>query len=250
MAHLHPVYDTDPHFVVDTDTRSITYPSGDKLILIQMDHNSQRYTFEMPRYIDGHDMMLCDLVQIHYININSENTKVRGTGIYIVTDLQLSEEDENTVIWSWLVSQNATKYIGSLNFAIRFACSSGSKIDYSWNTRVYNGIAVSTSINNNDLVIEQYEDTLQAWYMELLFTGTSGVNIVAEARDNALTVIDEAANSAATEAANSAINNIIDASTESITETVRQNVLVTARDEIVEDVLARIPIYNGEVIEE
>ena len=86
--------------------------------------------------------------------------------------------------------------------------------------------------------------------MELLFTGTSGVNIVAEARDNALTVIDEAANSAATEAANSAINNIIDASTESITETVRQNVLVTARDEIVEDVLARIPIYNGEVIEE
>ena len=249
MAHLHPVYDADPHFVVDKDTRIISYPAGTKLVLIQMDHNSQRYTFEMPRYIDGHDMTLCDLVQMHYININADNARIRGTGIYLVTDLQISPDDENTVVWSWLVSQNATRYVGSLNFVARFVCTSGSKIDYEWNTRVYSEIAISTSINNNDLIIEQYDDTLQAWYMELLSAGTTGVDIVTEAKDNALAAIREAADSAATEAANSAIDKIVNTSTESITETVRENVLVTAREEIIQEVLNRIPIYNGEVVE-
>lgn len=237
MAHLHPVYDTDPHFVVDKDSRTISYPAGTKLVLIQMDHNSQRYTFEMPRYIDGHDMTLCDLVQMHYININADNTKVRGTGIYIVTDLQVSPDDENTVVWSWLVSQNATKYVGSLNFVARFVCSSGSKIDYAWNTQVYSAISISRSIDNTDLVVEQYEDTLQAWYMELLYAGTSGVNIV-----------NDAANKAATEAAQKIKETATQISTDEIMESVRNEVLVTARDEIVEEVLKKIPIYNGEVV--
>lgn len=25
MAHRHPVYDTDPHFIIDPDSRQITY---------------------------------------------------------------------------------------------------------------------------------------------------------------------------------------------------------------------------------
>lgn len=49
MGHIHDVYDADKHFIIDPVTRTITYSESDKLILIQNDHNSERYTFEMPK---------------------------------------------------------------------------------------------------------------------------------------------------------------------------------------------------------
>ena len=49
MPHLHPLYDSDPHFSINADTRIITYTSPEKLILIQGDHNSEIVTFDIPR---------------------------------------------------------------------------------------------------------------------------------------------------------------------------------------------------------
>ena len=249
MAHLHPVYDTNDPFVVDVDSSLITYSSEKVPVLIQMDHNSERYTFEMSRYVDGHDMSKCDLVQVHYINISSENTRIKQTGIYTATDLKVSENNENKVTWTWLVSQNATQYVGSLNFAVRFACTSGSKIEYSWNTRVYSSIPVLVSIGNESVIVNQYEDTLQQWYLELLSAGTSGVNIVVEAKNEALAEINDAATTTVNAAIENAKTQVVELSSDEIIEAVRQDVLVTSREEIIEDVLSRIPIYNGEVIE-
>ena len=65
MAHKHSVIDTDKHFVIDPVTREITNNS-EKLSLMQNDHNSETYTFEIPRNIDGHEMALCNVVEIHY----------------------------------------------------------------------------------------------------------------------------------------------------------------------------------------
>lgn len=56
VEHKHPVIDTDERFVIDPATREITCASRRENVLMQYDHNSQRYTFELPRYIDGHDM--------------------------------------------------------------------------------------------------------------------------------------------------------------------------------------------------
>lgn len=66
MAHKHSVYDTDPHFAIDPITRAITNQSTTKTQLMQYDHNSERFTFEIPRLVDGHDMKLCDKIEIHY----------------------------------------------------------------------------------------------------------------------------------------------------------------------------------------
>lgn len=185
MAHLHPVYDTDPHFSVDVISRNITYESDERLILVQNNHNSERYTFEMPRYIDGHDVMLCDVVQIHYLNIESGGRR-RNSGIYKVTDMQVSPDDENVVVCSWLISQNATMYAGSLSFIIRLACTSGAQIDYSWSTSVYSSIAIVESIDNADMVVEQYADILETWYTEFIMATTSGINSIIEAKNEAI----------------------------------------------------------------
>ena len=191
MPHLHPLYDSDPHFSINADTRIITYTSPEKLILIQGDHNSEIVTFDIPRYIDGHDMMLCDVVQVHYINIDSNNSHNRNSGIYEVLDLQVSPDDENFCVCSWLISKNATLFVGPLTFTLRFACTNASKLVYVWNTAIYNGIPVSNGIDNSDIIVEEYADVLESWYWEFVSAGTTGVNVVVEAKDKAISEIED-----------------------------------------------------------
>ena len=187
MPHKHIVYDADPHFTIDPDTRVLQYTSPEKLTIMQGDHNSEIFTFDMPREVDGHDMSKCNKVQVHYINIDANKSSNRSPGIYEVTDLQLKEGDENTLVFSWLVSRNATQYAGPLNFIIRFACTTETKdtngntvaeVDYTWNTAIFQGVAVANSLDNSEDVIEGYADILMNWYYDLVNAGTDGVNKV------------------------------------------------------------------------
>ena len=67
MAHAHPISDDDRLFIIDPTNRSITY-DGDNIVLVKGDHNSEVFSFEIPRIVEGHDMSLCDHVRIHYSN--------------------------------------------------------------------------------------------------------------------------------------------------------------------------------------
>lgn len=165
MAHEHSVYDGDTHFKIDPATRQIENTTG-KVVLMQNDHNSERFTFEIPRYIDGHDMSLCNKVEVHYINIDVKDRSTNN-GVYPVEDLQISPDSEDVVICSWLISQNATKYAGSLNFVLRYACLTDAVIDYQWFTDIHKGISVSESISNAEIVVEQYSDVLERWKKDL-----------------------------------------------------------------------------------
>ena len=168
MPHKHSVYNTDEHFVIDAMTRAITQQSG-KSKLIQGDHNSERYEFEMPRMIEGHDMSLCNSVKVNYLNIAS-NRIDQSKGPYEVTDLQVSPDDENIVILSWLISRNATKYAGQLHFNIKFECLTDSVVNYTWQTDICKEIKVSSTIMNDDDFVEdeEYIDILNQWKQEIL----------------------------------------------------------------------------------
>ena len=71
MSHIHNVTDSDNKFIVDGVNRSIKNASTSKTMVMQFDHNSEVFTFEVPRYIEGHDMMLCNRVEVHYLNIDT-----------------------------------------------------------------------------------------------------------------------------------------------------------------------------------
>lgn len=171
MAHAHDVFDRDPHFVIDADTRTITDLSETGTSLMQYDHNSERITFEIPREIDDHDMSECDRVEIHYINIGTNG--VRNTGLYEVDDLtaDVDEDGYDVAKFTWLISQNATSLDGTLSFMIRFVCSSDGNYDYVWSTAIYNKISVGTGMNNAETIATQYADILARWYNELLAMG-------------------------------------------------------------------------------
>lgn len=180
--HKHPVYDTDLHLIIDPVTRNIDNTSS-KYVLMQNDHDSERFTFELPRYIEGHDMTLCNVVEAHYININSSNNTEQSMGVYPVTDTQLSPETDDVVIGSWLVSRNATVYAGSLNFIFRFACvdETTSEITYQWFSDIYTGVKVSRGIYNTDFLTgENDPDILAAWKKEVIEAAQESAKILTD----------------------------------------------------------------------
>ena len=156
MAHRHSVYDTDSHFIIDPITREIVNTASRKTTLIQGDHNSERFTFEIKRLIEGHDMSQCNKIEIHYTNGDSD-------GVYIVDDTQISPNSNDVVIFSWLIDMSATMYTGIIAFAIRFSCLTDSTVDYAWHTGIHTGISVSEGKNNGEAILRQYSDVLAEW---------------------------------------------------------------------------------------
>lgn len=150
MAHTHDVFDTDQYFSVDENTRTITFQGDGVPVIAQGDRNSERFTFELPRYIDGHDMTQCNVAQVHFVNINASDQTQRVSDIYDMTDLQVDIENDELALCTWLIGPNATKYVGSLNFALRFACVNGDVIEYSWSTVPYTKILIASTIDNTD----------------------------------------------------------------------------------------------------
>lgn len=188
MGHKHSVYDTDPHFKIDGDTRTIANMSEVKTVLVKGDHNSERFSFELPKMIDGHDMLQCDSVQIHYLNIDA-STRETATGVYEVDDIQASPDSEDVAVFSWLISGNAIQYVGPLSFSIRFVCTTDGEVDYAWNTVIFSGINVSDSISNGDVVINNYVDILEQWREQIFGTKDGVVKDVVAARDEAVKAV-------------------------------------------------------------
>lgn len=179
MSHIHNVIDSDNKFIIDGISRVIKNASASKTTVMQFDHNSEVFTFELPRYIEGHDMMQCNRIEVHYLNIDTV-TKEEKEGIYLVDDLAVSTDDETKLTCSWMISQNATCLVGSLNFLLRFICLTDYVIDYVWNTAIHSGIYVSKGIYNSDIVAEQYIDTIKSWENRLEVVensiGSSGIS--------------------------------------------------------------------------
>lgn len=165
MAHLHEVRDTDPHFTIDQETMEITCASAVKP-LKRGDHKTEKYSFRMPRYIEGHDMSLCNVVEVHYNNVKYDST-TRETKINSSFDevegFGISPDSEDAVTWSWLVKGDATQLDGNLDFCIRFACINGAEIEYQKFTEIYQSIPVGATIWNTEKVAMDYADVMQEW---------------------------------------------------------------------------------------
>lgn len=166
MPHLHEVRDTDTHFVIDPITRAITNPNSAKNKLMQGDHNSEIYTFEIPKEVEGHDMSLCNEIRIHYNDISADKAN-ESKDVYIVTDMKVDETVTDTLVFSWLISDHATMYAGLLSFRIQFLCiDDDGTVTYKWHTDIFKGITISDGFDNSEAVIEEYSDALTRWMEE------------------------------------------------------------------------------------
>ena len=177
MAHTHVVVDSDAHFIIDPMTRAIKKEESTKTSLIVGDHNSERFSFELPRYIEGHDMSLCNVVRVHYMNTNSSKTEQQSVGVYEVDDFGIMSTDDTKMGLTWLISNNATKYVGKLAFTVQFACMTGHRVDYSWQTGVYSSMSISEGISGTEIVFDEYADILRQWWLKIYATSELPIKI-------------------------------------------------------------------------
>lgn len=154
MAHTHSIFDTDKRFVIDPVTRAIANQSTNKVVLIQFDHNSERFTFEVPRYVEEHDMSQSTVARIYFRNGGSED-------YYEADDLQVSPDDEETVIFSWLISRNATQNVAPLEFLAKFRCYDGEEVVYEWNTATFSKFSIIPGMDAGDGIADKYPDALK-----------------------------------------------------------------------------------------
>lgn len=188
-VHTHPVPDTDTYFVIDPITRKIENTSPKKNVIMQYDHNSERFTFELPRYIDGHDMLECTSVTVNVDNIEvAESDGVEEIEPRInsdapdMTDLRIHSDDPEKVICSWLISRNSTQLAGILSFHIEFKCvDANGNVVYEWSTDTYNEIVVKARKKNGEASVIEHTDLLEQWRTRIFGAGDSVMaNIAAE----------------------------------------------------------------------
>ena len=156
MSHFHKIIDTDSHFHIDPVTRLIS-TKADKLYVAQYDHDSERFTFQIPRYVEEHDMSLCDRIEVNFTNV-IRTKKQQNSDVYIVKDADKSF-DNDTFFFSWLISSNATQLVGSLHFSITFLCfDDDGNTTYEWGTAVYENVQVLIKPKNAAVVVAKYPD--------------------------------------------------------------------------------------------
>lgn len=170
MSHIHNIVDTGKRFIINPASRAIT-TENDELILSQGDHNSERYTFELPRIVEGHDMNLCNRVEIHYDNISKSKKEV-SEGTYIIDDMVTNGDAIN---FSWLISGNTTRLYGTVQFWINFVCIENDEIIYSWGTDVFKGVRVLANNRNTDTVVAKFPDVLELWKKEVVDEVVTGI---------------------------------------------------------------------------
>lgn len=153
----------DAHFIINTTTREISMSnaSNKKLTIMQYDKKSERYSFDIDKIIDGHDLTKCNRVQIHFTNIGSN--RLHNDGTYPVDDVQVNLSDENKLTFTWLVGEEATQYNGMLSFLVTFECVDGDEILYRWSSSIYKSIQIAVGMDNNNTVFEVYSDELLKW---------------------------------------------------------------------------------------
>lgn len=157
MAHKHPVYDTDKHFVIDPITKKISTECP-KVAIPQHSKKSERFTFEIPKTVEGHDMSLCNVVELHFQNIEAANKSNKSIGVYKVDDLKAEGE---TVFGSWLVDDDATVYVGGLMFALHFSCvADNGTVEYNLPTLSYSAITVGETVWNSETIAKEHPDII------------------------------------------------------------------------------------------
>ena len=112
---------------IDNDLRTINIPSDTKLLGVVGDKDVNRLEIEMPAYYKDIDLSSY-AVKINFRNI--ERGRLRHIeGEYIPVDKVSTGEVIN---FSWLVGEDACKYVGITEFSIRLSDSETKEFNTRW----------------------------------------------------------------------------------------------------------------------
>ena len=169
------------NFIIDTDKQLITIPPDFTDAGVRSDHNALKIYFEIDKTYDGNDLSTHD-IWVQYINANGE------ADAYKVTEIDLSTPDK--IIFAWEISNQVTKYAGTVSFSIRFYTAVDKVYTYTYNTQpatftILDGIVAfprysslngdllasiptktSDLINDDGFISTETDPTVSAWAKE------------------------------------------------------------------------------------
>lgn len=165
MAQDHRIVDDDNRFIIDGATRLITNLTGNHPSVMQFDHNSEVLTFQMPRFMEGHDMTLCDEVKVLYKNTGSGTSASNRpvvADVETINDLEI-DEDENSIVFSWTIPEFATLYAGKIVFQFKFVCHGDpqeAEPKFKLYTEQYSFVEVRPSLDLSEILDAQFPNLL------------------------------------------------------------------------------------------
>lgn len=155
--------ETEPRFVINSDTREIIIPEEFKFLAVKMDHMSEKIYFEIPRYFDNEDLAT-KICVVQYINANGD---IPIEAIVAAVDVD-TESESGKIIFRWDVDNYLTRYAGIVSFAVRFyTISDDNRFTYSWNTLPATLPVLDTLDNTNDTVSQNYPTELVQWQFRM-----------------------------------------------------------------------------------
>jgi hypothetical protein len=197
------ICDSDKHFELNIVTGALV-SNMQKVSLIRGSHNSERFSFDFPRYIECQDLTQCNKVEVHFINVGNETNK----GARPIEDVRVVEGENDKITFSWLIDGECTKYAGSLSFVIHFKIEEDGKLKYKYPTGIFKGITINDGIDNGEAIIEDYNDIITEWMAEI------EANIDNVVQDAVQSVVEENIGEAVEEAVNAIVEPKVDAAIE------------------------------------
>lgn len=108
--------DTEPIFIIDSNSRTITVPKELETIGVSGDHNAETVYFEIDRYFDAFDLKNLTCI-IQYRNaLRQEYISICDPNEYI----EINEDGVSKIRFGWTVGQTVTAAPGAVDFAVRF----------------------------------------------------------------------------------------------------------------------------------
>lgn len=109
---------------IDRCTRAVTIPEALRIVGVETDKDVTRRVFRVLCSYRGTNLSTFR-IRIHFMNANKEKD------IYYVTD---AAQDGEYLTFSWVISRNATKYKGKLQFIVCMVCDGGTDEEREWNS--------------------------------------------------------------------------------------------------------------------
>ena len=165
MANHSNVKDTGAFFTIVPETREVKVPSTHKVIGVVGDHLAEQLTFEIPKYIDGHDIAGCARRYVEWENVKDE---IGSDQLVELTEPPEGAKD-GMLYFTWTIRDRLAAAKGLVQFSIHFedVDTNGLRL-YHWGTTACKNCEILDSINaalgvyaaiwvaGDTLVIEDY----------------------------------------------------------------------------------------------
>lgn len=128
------IEDSNKYLEIDPINRKVIIPNDELIFGVTRDLNCERKYFKVARYV-GNNL---DMSNAHiYVNYQNANGNLYS---YIVDDIKL---EENTVTFSWVLSDKVVEYKGDVLFVICALWSNDDGIETNrWNTTLAKGTSL------------------------------------------------------------------------------------------------------------